>query len=351
VQLAKFLLWHGTIVDGEQLRKITRAMVLCAGGGTRLRPLTVDVPKPMAPIVGTPLVGRTLAWLAHQGITLAAVNLWHRPEVIVNSVGPRYSGVDVRYFAETELMGTAGGVKAAEDLFRDGPFCVIYGDNLIDVDLMALVESHLESGAEATVGLFHHPNPTAAGIVAMDANGFISRFVEKPAAKDVFSDLANAGVYVLEPSVLDLVPSGKPWDFARDVFPEMVARRRPIKGMLLNGYLQDTGTPALYRKSNWDFLAGCTGTSFDDKELWIHPRAVIADGVSFIGRNIVGAGCTIGTGATLRDSILWDNVRVGENSCLNNAILGHHVDVESGAHPAEGIIAGSGERLSKMSPE
>ena len=298
-----------------------KAMILAAGEGTRLRPLTLSLPKPMVPIVGTPLIERTLLWLADQGVTEAAVNLFHRPQAIPDHFGNSFAGIRLHYFFEDTLRGTAGGLKAAEQVFRDASFFVIYGDNLVQADLRLLLDFHTSQGGVGTVGLFHHPNPTAAGIVAAESDGRITRFTEKPPADQVFSDLANAGVYVLDPAVLDAIPADVPSDFGRDIFPRLLTRGLPLYGMLLGGYLQDTGTPEAYRQANWDQLAGRTGVIYDDASLWRDPSAQVGRGVSFVGRNVVGAGATIGDGAVITDSILWAGTQVAAGEQVSDAIL------------------------------
>ena len=296
-------------------------MLLAAGEGTRLRPLTLALPKPMVPIVGTPLLERTLLWLAGQGVTEAAVNLFHRPQAIPDHFGDHLAGIRLHYFFEDTLRGTAGGLKAAERIFRDAPFFVVYGDNLIQADLHRLMDFHNSQGGVATVGLFHHPNPTAAGIVAAEPDGRITRFVEKPPADQVFSDLANAGVYVLDPAVLDAIPADTASDFGRDVFPHLLTRGLPLFGTLLGGYLQDTGTPEAYRQANWDMLAGRTGSHYPDPNLWIDPSAKIGRNVSFAGRNVVGAHVVIGHSAVLTDSILWAGAQVAPREQVCDTIL------------------------------
>jgi len=297
------------------------AMILAAGEGTRLRPLTLTLPKPMVPIVGMPLLERTLFWLAGQGVTEAAINLFHRPQAIPDYFGNSFSGIHLHYFFEDTLRGTAGGLKAAEAVFRDAPFFVIYGDNLIQADLRRLLGFHTAHGGIGTVGLFHHPNPTAAGIVAVEPDGRITRFVEKPPSDQVFSDQANAGIYVLDPAVLDTIPAGVASDFGRDIFPRLLERGLPLYGTLLGGYLQDTGTPQAYRQANWDLLAGLTGAHYDDPSLWIDPSAQVGRSVSFAGRNVVGAGVSIGDGADVTDSILWAGAQVAQGEQVRDAIL------------------------------
>lgn len=296
-------------------------MILAAGEGTRLRPLTLRLPKPMVPIVGQPLLERTLMWLAEQGVTEAAINLFHRPQAIPDYFGNSFAGIRLHYFFEDVLRGTAGGLKAAQDVFRDAPFFVIYGDNLIQADLRRLADFHASHDGIGTIGLFHHPNPTAAGIVGVATDGRITRFVEKPPAGEVFSDLANAGVYILDPALLDVIPAEAASDFGRDIFPRLLAQGLPLFGTLLGGYLQDTGTPQAYRQANWDLLAGRTGLHYQDAHLWIDPSAQIGRGVSFVGRNVVGAEAEVGNRAVIKDSILWPGAQVASGEEVEDAIL------------------------------
>ena len=313
-------------------------MVLAAGEGTRLRPLTAALPKPMVPLVGTPLLARTLRWLAGEGVTEAAVNLFHRPQAIPDYFGTEFAGVRLHYFFEDTLRGTAGGLKAAEAVFRDAPFFVIYGDNLIHADLRRLADFHAARGGLATVGLFHHPNPAAAGIVGLDEQGRITRFVEKPPAAEVFSDLANAGVYVLDPAVLDAIPADAPSDFGRDIFPRLLEDGSDLSGALLGGYLQDTGTPDAYRQANWDLLEGRAGQTFPDPALWMGDGARVGRGVVLRGRNVLGANVEVGDGASLTDCILWDGARVGAGVQLERVIAASGVVVAS-AVPPDSLLA------------
>jgi NDP-sugar pyrophosphorylase family protein len=299
-----------------------KAMILAAGEGTRLRPITETLPKPMVPIVGTPLLERTLVWLSDQGVTEAAINLFHRPRRIPDYFGDQFAGMRLHYLFEDTLRGTSGGVKAAERVLGDALFFVIYGDNLIHADLRRLAAFHASHSGLGTVSLFHHPNPTAAGIVGLGADSRILRFVEKPPALEVFSDLANAGVYVLDPAIFAFIPPNTPSDFGRDIFPLLLAQDKLLYGTPLGGYLQDTGTPEAYRQANFDLLAGRTGIPFDNPHLWIAPSAQIGNGVSFIGRNIVDSGVEIGDDAVVTDSILLPGAHIAPGTHIQNAIVG-----------------------------
>ncbi len=297
-------------------------MILAAGEGTRLRPLTTFLPKPMVPVVGAPLLERTLVWLSGQGVTEAAINLFHRPQIIPDYFGESFAGVRLHYFFEDTLQGTAGGVKAAESALGDAPFFVIYGDNLVHADLRRLAVFHSSHSGIGTVALFQHPNPTAAGVVGLSAEGRITRFVEKPPASEVFSDLANAGVYVLDPAIFGFIPPSVPSDFGRDIYPRLLAQNVPLYGTPLGGYLQDTGTPEAYRQANFDLLAGRAGVQFENPALWIAPTAQIGSDVSFSGRNVVSDNAQIGAGAMVTDSILLTGARLEPGTHLRDCILG-----------------------------
>ncbi len=320
-----------------------KAMILAAGEGTRLRPLTLSVPKPMIPLVGVPLLARTIDWLAGEGVAEAAVNLYHRPQSIPEFFGESWHGVRLHYFYEETLRGTAGGVKGAEAVLGDAPFYVIYGDNLVHADLRRLAAFHAGHGGAATVALFHHPNPSAAGIVGMDGDGRITRFVEKPPPDQIFSDTANAGVYVLDPSVLSVIPPDEPSDFGKDIFPRLLAQGTSLYGTLLGGYLQDTGTPDAYRQANWDVLRGKVGAAPEDVSAGVSPSARVAGNAVLSGLNVLGAGVVVEDGARLTDCILWDRASVGAGAVLDRAILARHARVAPGATPPPGVIVGEHE--------
>jgi NDP-sugar pyrophosphorylase family protein len=312
-----------------------KAMILAAGEGTRLRPLTLAFPKPMVPVAGVPLLQRTVALLQNAGISQIAVNLFHRPESIETTFGDA-----LHYSHENELLGTAGGVKKLENFF-DTTFLVLYGDNYYKFDPAPLLAFHKETNALATLATFTTPNPTACGLIETDDRGKVTRFVEKPPADEVFTDQASAGVYVLEPQVLSLIPSDSPCDFGRDVFPALL-REFPGRAFArpLDGYLKDTGTPENYRQANWDALQL-------HSERAIAPDAWIASGARLSGRNVIGASCRIESGASLTDCILWDGVTVGAGARLENVVLGHGVRIGPGVSLPPGTLVASGEKIER----
>jgi len=225
-------------------------MILAAGEGTRLRPLTLTTPKPMLAVQGKPTLEWILLWLRSYGIREAAINLSYKPEVIHAYFGEG-SRFDIRlvYSLEEQIMGTAGGAKRLER-FLDEPFVLVYGDVLTDLDLNALIAFHQAqpAGARVTLSLYHVPNPTECGIVRLDVGGRIQEFVEKPPAHAVFSDLANAGVLILEPEILEYIPAETYYDFSHDLFPRLLAQGIPLYGWVLpeENYLIDIGSHEKY---------------------------------------------------------------------------------------------------------
>lgn len=227
-----------------------KAMILAAGEGSRLRPLTLDRPKPMLPVAESPMLEYTIAWLRHYGVTQIAINLHHCPQIVTSHFGDGSGfGVEITYSLEETVLGTAGGVKRL-DHFLDSTFVIIYGDILTDLDLKALVKFHFRQVKEPhlTMTLHRVSSPWECGIVSLDGHGRVTRFVEKPARTEVFSDLASASVLVVDPEILAYVADGCFCDFGRDLFPELIRYQVPIYGWLLpdTAYLIDIGTPEKY---------------------------------------------------------------------------------------------------------
>jgi NDP-sugar pyrophosphorylase family protein len=224
-----------------------KAMVLAAGSGSRLRPLTDHCPKPMVPIGGQPLLVHVLRLLAKHGFSDLVINLHHLPEVIERHLGDGAAwGVRIRYSFEPQLLGTAGALRPVAGFF-DEPFLVYYGDNLANFDLSALWSHHRAAAAPATLGLLPMDEPTTRGIVGLDDRGRVNRMIEKPRPEQVFADyLVNAGTYVLDPAVLRYIASSGTCDFASHVFPAMLAAAVPLAGHRLRGDLLSTDTHARY---------------------------------------------------------------------------------------------------------
>jgi mannose-1-phosphate guanylyltransferase len=233
-----------------------KALVPAAGEGTRLRRLTLDRPKPMLPIAGKPLLEHILLWLRSHGITQVAINLHYKPEAITGYLDDGSAwGMAITYSPEDPILGTAGAARKLDGYFDD-PFVVVYGDVLTDLDLSALMDSHRARQAAVTVSLYHVENPSACGLVELDRQGRILRFVEKPPPEEAFTDLASSGVLVLEPEVLQHIPPRVPYDFGRDLFPRLLVMGVPMYGQPISDskYLIDIGTLEAYGRAGREWV-------------------------------------------------------------------------------------------------
>ena len=239
------------------MRSITRALILAAGKGTRLRPLTLDRPKPMLPINGRPLLEHTISWLCEHGIQEIAINLHHRPEAIIRHLGDGASlGARIIYSQENPILGTAGAVRRLAGFLAGDPFLVVYGDVLTDLPLDDLIAFHRAATARdpaalATLSLYRVPDPTEVGIVDLAPDGHIVRFVEKPRPEEAFTDLANAGIMVLDPRVIPMIPPDTYYDFGQHLFPRLLASGASLYGWVIpeGTYLLDIGTRERYERA------------------------------------------------------------------------------------------------------
>ena len=221
------------VEDGQQSAiraQPTKAMLLAAGQGIRLRPLTERVPKCMVPVAGKPVLEHNMEWLRKYGVTELVVNLYHLPQAVMDHLGDGSKwGIKITYSIEKELLGTAGGVKNVEWFF-DGPFFLWYGDNLSTCHLDRLYQFHCTKGGVATIALYYREDTTASGIVGLDDQDRIVCFLEKPRPKEVFSHWVSAGIFVFDPEVLTHIPAEGTPDFGRDVFPALLANDQPLYG-------------------------------------------------------------------------------------------------------------------------
>jgi NDP-sugar pyrophosphorylase family protein len=231
-----------------------KALILAAGEGTRLGELTRDRPKPMLPLGGRPVLEHLVALLRHYGVTDIAINLHYRPEAIVQYLGDgtRF-GVSITYSFEERLLGSAGAARRL-DWFLSERFLVLYGDVLTDMNLLKLMEQHGARRSLATIALYRVPDPERCGIVQLDDDDRVICFVEKPAA--AIGNLANAGIYVLEPEVLRFIPSGLAFDFGHDLFPILLRMELAVYGYRADGYFLDIGSPERYTQAAADLRAG-----------------------------------------------------------------------------------------------
>lgn len=236
---------------------LMNAIIMAGGEGTRLKSVTGDTPKPMALLNGRPVLEHILNLLKRNGIKNACLTLRYRPEAIraYFGDGARF-GMRLSYHEETEPLGTAGGVRACRDFYGDRDFLVISGDCACDFDLRQLMEAHHRHRPAVTMALHVHETPLSYGTVLTDRQGRVVSFIEKPAWERVVSDLVNTGIYLISPAAMELVPEGRPYDFAKDLFPALLASGRQILGLPLEGYWCDIGTPRAYYQCNLDALDG-----------------------------------------------------------------------------------------------
>ncbi len=330
-----------------------RAMILAAGLGTRLRPLTNYVSKPMVRLAGRPCLEHTIRLLRKYGFNDLIINLHYKPELIRNYFGHGEKfGLTINYSFEQELMGTAGGVKKVERYFNSGPVLIISGDALTDINLHRFYRYHQDKGAMATLALKQVADPTRYGVVITDSDGLISAFQEKPSPGEAISNLANTGIYLFEPPVFSFIPENKFFDFGRDLFPLLLKQGEKMAGYTMREYWCDIGGLDVYREAHYDMLTGLVEVEIPGKRfesnIWlgkypdIDPRttvvgpAVIGDkciiekNAQIYGPVVLGQGAVIGEGAVIKRGILWDDVRVGENSHLVDCIVGEHCRVAPG---------------------
>ena len=341
-----------------------KAMVLAAGKGTRLFPLTGVIPKPMAPVAGKPIIEHIFELLARAGVDEVYVNVHHLADIVLGRYGRRthVDGMTVILTREDELMGTAGGVKRIADYFDD-TFIVIMGDALTDVNVQEVVAFHKERGALATLTLMYIADTSRYGVVELDSKKNIVSFQEKPDPREAVSNLANTGIYVLEPEVLEYIPDNTFFDFARDVFPRLIKAGEKVAGYEGAFYWSDIGTLEAYRAAQHDALSGrvqvrIPGEQWGD-DLWIdqdaqlHPTAtlegrvvlrkdvVVGRGVTLTGDTTVGSGCWVQPGATVKQSILLPGSSVGCGAYLEDCIIGPSYDVRPGEQIRGGALVGA----------
>lgn len=324
-----------------------QAIVLVGGEGTRLRPLTSDVPKPAVTLVDRPFLAYAIEWLAAHGVTEVVLACGFLPEVLREALGDeeQRAGVAITYATEPEPLGTAGAIRfAAEALGErlEDRFLALNGDVLADLDLSALVRAHEERGASATIGLHPVEDSSAYGLVSCDEDGKVLEFLEKT-GKAVPGEI-NAGAYVLERSVLDLVPAGRAVSIEREVFPRLVGDG--LCGLLLDGYWMDIGTPERYLQASWDILEGSVATQVEPTG----PGRLVAadaevDGEARLGaRAVVSPGCRIEAGAEVSEAVLLDGCTVGEGARVERSILAPGASVAPGAKLL-GAVVGRDERV------
>ncbi len=346
-----------------------KAIILAGGFGTRLRPLTVELPKPVVPIFDRPFLHYQTDLLRRvPEIDEVILSLNYRPDRIEARVGDGAdAGLPVRYRVEPHPLGTGGAIKFAARGVED-TVLVVNGDVLTDVDLNAAVARHRERRALATIVLTPVDDPSAYGLVETDADGNVRRFLEKPDRDEITCNTINAGIYLLEPAAFDRIPDDTAWSIERQYFPSLVARGETFVAHVARGYWIDIGTPPSYARAHRDLMAGrCAAGPFREQPpgtvrrgarcrvapgadlagpCFLADGCVVGEGARIGANSVIGPGCAIGAGAVVERSILWGDCAVGADAAVRDAILGEGCHVGDGAEVGAGTVLGSGSTLS-----
>ncbi|MBY0356980.1 MAG: NDP-sugar synthase [Candidatus Obscuribacterales bacterium] len=334
--------------------KNVKAMVLAAGVGSRLDPLTSQRPKPMVPIANKPVMEHIFNLLKEHGITNVVSNLHYMPEQIKEYFADGSAfGMNLEFRYEPELSGDAGGVRACRDFFAKDTFVVLMGDLLTDADLGRIIAEHKAKKALATIGIKEVDDVSQYGVVLTDAKGFITGFQEKPQPEEALSRFASTGIYIFEPEIFDHMPASGSYGFGKQLFPKLVQAGLPVLACDVQAYWNDVGTIAQYKQSNFDALEGHLRVSMaSNKESWgvrgkdcqinasakiegrlaLGDRCQIGPDVTIKGRVIIGDDCRIEKGACLEDTIIWSDTVVEANAQMKNCIVGSNCSVTSGNH-------------------
>jgi len=339
-----------------------KAVVMAGGEGSRLRPLTLERPKPMLPVVNRPVLGHILHLLKQHGIVDVVITLQYLAAQIQDYFGDgKALGLNIEYVIEESPLGTAGSVKNAQPhLDKDKPFLVISGDALTDFDLTQLAAYHRRRGALLTMALYHVPDPLEYGIINVHEDGRVAQFLEKPKWGAVTSDTVNTGIYVVQPEILDRIPTDRPVDWSQHVFPQMLAAGEELYAYIADGYWCDIGTLGEYQRANFDLLNGVLhlgelgehigGGIWTGGPVAIAPDAQIF-GPVYLGEEVqIKAGVEIHGPAVIRDftvldnrshvhrSIIWRNCYIGEGAELRGAVIGRQCSLKARASVFEGAV-------------
>ena len=341
-----------------------RAVLMAGGSGTRLRPLTCDLPKPMVPVLNRPIAEHIINLLKRNNITEIIATLYYLPDVMRDYFqdGSDF-GVQMTYAVEEEQpLGTAGCVKNIQQ-WLDDTFITISGDAITDFDLQAAIAFHREKQSKATLILTRVPNPVEFGVVITDESGKINRFLEKPSLSEIFSDTVNTGTYILEPEILKYLPENEESDFSKDLFPLLLERGEPIFGYIAEGYWCDVGHLEAYREAQYDGLAKKVKLDFSYQEhtpgVWIGHNtyidpSVVIEAPALIGDNcrigarvsieagtVIGDNVTIGADADLKRPIIWNGATVGDEAHLRACTISRGTRIDRRAQALEGSVVGT----------
>ena len=323
-----------------------KTVIMAGGFGTRLRPLTQSLPKPMVPVANLPMLHHIVNLLKKHNLTDYITLLYFQPEEIKGYFkdGTGF-GVSMKYLLAEDDFGTAGAVKAAEDFYQGNRVLVISGDVLTDFDLTAAIKFHEEKGAAATIILTRMENPLAYGVVITDKEGRISRFLEKPTWGEVFSDTINTGIYILEPQVFERIPKGQNFDFSQNLFPGMLKDNEKLYGYVAEGYWRDIGNLSEYQRAHIDILNEKVKieTTYnqlhrENATIWINREFHVDESAHFAGAAIIGDGAIIEAGASISNSVIGDRCRIASKAVIEGSVIWHDTEVGEGAQITQAIV-------------
>ncbi len=333
-----------------------KAVIMAGGLGTRLRPLTCDIPKPMVPVMNRPLLEHTISLLKNHGCYDIIILLYYLSHKISDHFGDGSKfGVDITYMDAQEDFGTSGAVRQAAPLLSE-PFFVLSGDAVTNIDLTNLRDYHAEKRGLATIALSSVPNPSPFGIALTDSTGRIGRFLEKPSWGQVFSDKVNMGIYVFQPEIIEHIPEKGGSLFARDIFPDLLRQNVPMYGFIDDCYWQDIGDLMTYQQVHWDALNGKLNLEHAGKSEKAFSNVIIGDGSQVapeaeLENCIIGQDCKISRHVSLKNVILWDKVQIGQGCDLSACVVGNGVAVGDGsvieeqAFISDRVQVGSGSHI------
>lgn len=340
-----------------------QALILAGGKGTRLRPLTMHTPKPIIPIAGQPLLLYQLELLRRADVRDVILSLSYQPQKIEDRIGDGTDhNVQVSYTVETSPLGTAGAYRKAASLINDTTI-VFNGDVLTDININEVIAFHRQHQSIATIVLVPVSDPTIYGLVEIDGEARVKRFIEKPKDEDVTSNTINAGIYILEPKVLDYIPEGEPFMFEYGVFPKLLERGEAFYGYTFEGYWRDVGTSANYLEANLDVLAGSVellkrlrfarGEKFDktveiDHLSVIDPTCTIKSGAQIIN-SVIGPNCYIEERVKIENSVVRASSRIGANAVVRHAVIGRSCHIGRSAVVSGGTVLGDKSVLTDYS--
>ena len=313
-----------------------QALILAGGKGTRLRPLTVYTPKPVVPICNRPFLLYQIDKLRRAGVTDITLSHSYQPHKIEEKLGDGSEfGVNLGYTVEPQPMGTAGAYRFAADLIRE-PTVVFNGDIVTDLDLRAVIRQHNDRKAVATVVLAPVENPSVYGVVETEEDGRVKSFSEKPRADEVSVNTINAGTYILDPQVLDMIPEGESYSFEYDLFPELLRRGERFYAYVPeDAYWLDIGAPARYLQVHQDILAGRVRSVQLKKRRGECELATVAEVDEL---SLLGDDCTVKPGAQIINSVLGEGVHVEEKARVENSVIWPHTRVSAGAHLSHAVV-------------